>query len=528
MAMIDMADNSNKMGTSMEAIQTAYAGFAKQNYTMLDNLKLGYGGTKKEMERLLEDAEKLTGKKYDIDNLSDVYKAIHAVQEELNITGTTAKEASSTLQGSFSAMKASFTNLLGAMSLGDDITPQLEALAQTTSTWLFGNFIPMVTQILANVPQLIVGMLETGVPIFLEEGGKLLNSLQEGIILNLPTLAETALQTISGFTNGLAGNLGSLIATGTTLLQNLITGIVNTIPVLLAQIPQIVSGIVTAITTNFPLLVQNGMNLITNLAKGIWDNREAVWSYIREMIAQVTRLITEIDWVGLGSSVITWLANGVQALFSLLPTLLSEIATNGWDIIKNIDWMGLGSTVINAITSGIKTLFSAIPDVLKSIGDSAKSMVTKIDWLGLGRDIINGIISGIKNAGSMLWNSLKDVASSALNAAKRFLKIGSPSKVFADEVGQWIPEGVAVGVEANADALTDAMENLAYDSAQIPVERFTAPPRAMDTYTTSTTNMGGVTININATDYNSDPFAIAEAINNILTDDMNREEAVYG
>lgn len=528
MAMIDMADNSNKMGTSMEAIQTAYAGFAKQNYTMLDNLKLGYGGTKKEMERLLEDAEKLTGKKYDIDNLSDVYKAIHAVQEELNITGTTAKEASSTLQGSFSAMKASVTNLLGAMSLGDDITPQLEALAQTTSTWLFGNFIPMVTQILANVPQLIVGMLETGVPIFLEEGGKLLNSLQEGIILNLPTLAETALQTITGFTNGLAGNLGSLITTGTTLLQNLITGIVNTIPVLLAQIPQIVSGIVTAITANFPLLVQNGMNLITNLAKGIWDNREAVWSYIREMIAQVTRLITEIDWVGLGSSVITWLANGVQALFSLLPTLLSEIATNGWDIIKNIDWMGLGSTVINAITSGIKTLFNSIPDVLKSIGDSAKSMVTKIDWLGLGRDIINGIISGIKNAGSMLWNSLKDVASSALNAAKRFLKIGSPSKVFADEIGQWIPEGVAVGVEANADALTDAMENLAYDSAQIPVERFTAPPRAMDTYTTSTTNMGGVTININATDYNSDPFAIADAINNILTDDMNREEAVYG
>lgn len=528
MAMIDMADNSNKMGTSMEAIQTAYAGFAKQNYTMLDNLKLGYGGTKKEMERLLEDAEKLTGKKYDIDNLSDVYKAIHAVQEELNITGTTAKEASSTLQGSFSAMKASFTNLLGAMSLGDDITPQLEALAQTTSTWLFGNFIPMVTQILANVPQLIVGMLETGVPIFLEEGGKLLNSLQEGIILNLPTLAETALQTITGFTNGLAGNLGSLITTGTTLLQNLITGIVNTIPVLLAQIPQIVSGIVTAITTNFPLLVQNGMNLITNLAKGIWDNREAVWSYIREMIAQVTRLITEIDWVGLGSSVITWLANGVQALFSLLPTLLSEIATNGWDIIKNIDWMGLGSTVINAITSGIKTLFNSIPDVLKSIGNSAKNIVTTIDWLGLGRDIINGIISGIKNAGSMLWNSLKDVASSALNAAKRFLKIGSPSKVFADEVGQWIPEGVAVGVEANADALTDAMEDLAYDSTQIPVERFTAPPRAMDTYTTSTTNMGGVTININATDYNSDPFAIAEAINNILTDDMNREEAVYG
>lgn len=528
-AMIDMADNSNKMGTSMEAIQTAYAGFAKQNYTMLDNLKLGYGGTKTEMERLLKDATKLTGVKYDIDNLADVYNAIHAIQKNLDITGTTAKEASETLVGSFSAMKASFTDLLGNLSIGNDIRPQLEALASTTSTWLFGNFLPMVGNILANIPTLIVGIFETGIPIFIEEGGKILTSLQEGIVMNLPALAETALQTILGFTNGLSANVTGLITAGTEFISSLLTGIVNTVPVLLQYIPQIVSGIVTTITTNFPLIIKSGLDLITNLAKGIWDNREAVWQYIKDIAQEAVKLVTDIDWIGLGSDVITWISNGIQALFNNLPTLLSEIGGLAYDLFTEIDWLGLGQLAIETIASGISALFDEIPDILESIGEAGLDLVTNIDWLGLGSDIVNGIINGIKSMGSTLWSSLTGIASDALNAAKRFLKIGSPSKLFADEVGHWIPEGIAVGVEANTSALTDAMTDMAWDSAQIPAEMFTAPvPQRAETYQSATTNVNGVTININATDYNSDPFAIAEAINDILTDDMSREEAVYG
>ena len=151
MAMIDMSDNANKMGTSMESIQTAYQGFAKQNYTMLDNLKLGYGGTKQEMQRLLADAEKLTGVKYDINNLSDVYQAIHAIQENLDITGTTAKEAASTFTGSFQAMKAAAQNVLGKLALGENILPSLQALAETTSTFLFNNFFPMIGNIMSGL-----------------------------------------------------------------------------------------------------------------------------------------------------------------------------------------------------------------------------------------------------------------------------------------------------------------------------------------------------------------------------------------
>ena len=151
MAMIDMSDNANKMGTSMESIQTAYQGFAKQNYTMLDNLKLGYGGTKQEMQRLLADAEKLTGVKYDINNLSDVYQAIHAIQENLDITGTTAKEAASTFSGSFESMKAAAQNVLGKLALGENILPSLQALAETTSTFLFNNFFPMIGNIMSGL-----------------------------------------------------------------------------------------------------------------------------------------------------------------------------------------------------------------------------------------------------------------------------------------------------------------------------------------------------------------------------------------
>ena len=529
-AMVDMADNSNKMGTSMESIQNAYAGFAKQNYSMLDNLKLGYGGTKSEMERLLKDAQKLTGVKYDINNLADVYDAIHAVQGELGITGTTALEASSTLQGSFSAMKASFSDLLGAMSTGGNISAQLEALATSTSTWLFGNFIPMVTQILANVPQLIVGVLEEGLPLFMEEGGKLLTSLQDGVILNMPMMAETAMQTIMGFVNGIATNIPSLITSGTEFINNLITGITSTIPVLLSYIPQIISGIVTTITTNFPMIIKSGMDILTNLANGVWDNREAIWQYIKDICHEMLRLVTEIDWIGLGTDVINWIGDGVSALFDHVPTLLSEIAQTGLDLFSEIDWSGLGQTVIDLIVAGLDFLFNDIPEKLADIAGDAWDAVTDIDWLGLGSDIVSGIISGITNAGGALWESLKGIASSALQGAKRMLKIGSPSKVFADEVGRWIPEGVAVGIEANTQSMTDAMKDMAMDAASVPVEQIVNADRtwsAEQAPAQSVTTINGVTITIDASKYDGDPIEIAQATVDLLTNHMDREEAVF-
>ena len=525
-AMVDMADNSNKMGTSMEAIQNAYSGFAKQNYTMLDNLKLGYGGTKTEMQRLLKDAQKLTGVKYDIDSLSDVYEAIHAIQGEMGITGTTAKEASETLQGSFSAMKASFTDLLGTMSTGGDIGPQIKALAKTASTYLFKNLIPMVGQILANVPSMITGVIEEGIPMLVTEGGKLIKSLGEGIANDLPSMAEAAMQTITGYVTGLSSNMGSVITGGMSLITNLMTGIMQTVPVLLTYIPQILSGVVTTIIENLPMIVQSGMDLISNLASGVWENRLIIWDYISGITGEMSRLVTEIDWAGLGRSVIEWIAGGVQFLFNNLPNLLQEIGTSAWNLLSSIDWLGLGGVVIETIVSGIDALFDAIPDILTSIGEAGKKLFTEIDWLSVGSDIINGIVEGVKGAGEMLWGAIKDVASSALESVKKFLHIGSPSRLFADQVGRWIPEGIAVGVEGNLDPLTKAMEDMAMDAAAVPIEQIITDGRRLSGLQGNTTNnnLGGINITINTAE-GATSREIAEEAVDIIINELRRSYA---
>lgn len=194
MAIMDMADNSAKMGTDITSIQMAYQGFAKQNYTMLDNLRLGYGGTKEEMKRLLSDAEKLPaamGKKFDLSNYADVVEAIHLVQDNMGIAGVAAEEAKTTFSGSLAAMKSSFTNVMAGLSLGDDIRPALRGLAETTSNFLFGNFIPMVANIFKGLPSAIGTFIGAAAPIITSQFQGLMSSL--GISIDLsPITAKFA------------------------------------------------------------------------------------------------------------------------------------------------------------------------------------------------------------------------------------------------------------------------------------------------------------------------------------------------
>lgn len=196
-AILDMADNSAKMGTSIDSIQMAYQGFAKQNYTMLDNLKIGYGGTKEEMARLLKDATALSGVEYDISNLSDVYSAIHVIQESLGITGVAAEEAGTTFSGSFGAMKAAADNLFGAMALGGDITPQLEDFKQKVLTFVQGNLIPMLTQIVQNLPTLLAGLVDIVTPLIptlIQGAVEILTILATAFINALPDIIPMIVQ----------------------------------------------------------------------------------------------------------------------------------------------------------------------------------------------------------------------------------------------------------------------------------------------------------------------------------------------
>lgn len=211
-AIIDMADNANKMGSSMESIQMAYQGFAKGQYQLLDNLKLGYGGTKGEMERLLADAEKISGQKYDITNLADVYDAIHVIQGELDITGTTAKEAATTLTGSFNAMKAAGTNLMGALVMGTDVEAPMMALAQSAMTFFVNNLVPALGRLgegAANAVYQLGQMMSNPAAQqkMIGTASKLLTNLVVGIVRNLPKVAAGALMIATSLVNTLSGAL---------------------------------------------------------------------------------------------------------------------------------------------------------------------------------------------------------------------------------------------------------------------------------------------------------------------------------
>ncbi|MFR0815281.1 MAG: hypothetical protein ACLSIL_12870 [Enterococcus casseliflavus] len=283
MAMVDMSDNANKMGTNMGDIQNAYQGFAKQNYTMLDNLKLGYGGTKTEMERLLADATKLTGAKYDINNLSDVYTAIHAVQEELGITGTTAKEAAETFSGSFTSMKSAFSNVLGNLSLGRDIVPSLQALAQTTSTFLFDNFIPMVGNILKGLPVVFSTLFQEAGPRFLEGGEALLSQLGIGIDGGLSTLLANVRSAIDPIIQAFKTAFGQLPQLFQTVVSTL-TPIINTIATAFTKLDfsglqAVISAIIPAITNAFSTMmtiVSPAIDMVVNSFVKMWNAAQPI------------------------------------------------------------------------------------------------------------------------------------------------------------------------------------------------------------------------------------------------------------
>ena len=399
MAMVDMSDNANKMGTDMGSIQTAYQGFAKQNYTMLDNLKLGYGGTKEEMQRLLTDAEKLTGVKYDISNLSDVYSAIHVIQGELGITGTTAKESAATFSGSLAAMKAAADNLLANLSLGEDITPALQNLLSTTWTFAKDNLLPMVMNIIKGVKDVIVDTAKK----IISTDTSIVASVIDSITAKLPELLNKGIEIVTNIANGVLQNIPKILQSAGTVMSNFITYIMN----------------------NLPTILQAGVKMLSNLAQGIWDNLPTIISTVATVVANI-------------------LATFAKNLPQLLQQGISMLAQ-----------------VAAGLIQAIPQLIGKIPEVFNSVVSAFK----KHDWLSIGSNIISGVAKGILNGVSTIISAAKEAANSAFKAAKNALGIKSPSKVMRDKVGKWIPEGVAVGIEKNASAVTDAMNEMTKEAS---------------------------------------------------------------
>lgn len=418
MALTDMSDNANKFGTSMEAIQNAYQGFAKQNYTMLDNLKLGYGGTKTEMERLLADAQKISGVKYDISNLSDVYNAIHVIQEELGVTGTTAKEASSTLQGSFASMQASWQNFLsGSGDLGQVVE---------TVTDVVSNIVRILDEAIPD----IINSITEALPEMLKLGVDILNKLMEGITTHLPNLMDTAIEVFETVLNTLLENLPLLIQTGMEVIVRLIEGLTEMMPELIPTIIDCVILIVETLIENLDMLIDAGIELLLAIALGIIEALPQLVDKVPEIINKLfdafMRNLPKI--IDAGVQIIVMIITG---LFNTLPNLIGQLP----NLVK---------MVFNVLTSG----FQIIGQV--------------------GKGIVTGLWNGITNMGNWLREKVKGWCNTIVDNIKGFFGIHSPSTLFRDEIGENLGLGLGEGFEESLSSVyKDMQKAVEYENAKL-------------------------------------------------------------
>lgn len=465
-AMLDMGDNANKMGTDMRDIQNAYQGFAKENYTMLDNLKLGYGGTKGEMERLLKDAEKLTGVKYDIKNLDDVFMAVHAVQQELGITGTTALEAEETIQGSFNAMKAAFTNVLGALAIGENLSGALKGLAETISTFLFDNLIPMIGAIITQLPGAIVTFIQEVGPAFMESGGELIMAIANGLVTGIPMFLETMAEFMGQIIIWIQEQLPTILQEGVNFILEFASGIFNGAPSVIESMGEILNRILTAIFEAAPLILQSGMKLIISLAKGIWNNLPAVVNSISKILGRL--LDTIIKYLpNLLRSGIDLVGKLAQGIWNNLPKIITTISNLLIQLIGTIrqrlpEFLQKGVELIGQLAIGI---IKAIPGIVAKIPQVIGALVRAFgsligQFVGIGADIVKGLWKGIKSVKNWILSKIKGFVGDITKGIKGFFGIKSPSKVMADEVGKWLPVGLAEGIEDNIKPVSKAMDKL--------------------------------------------------------------------
>lgn len=388
-ALVDMSDNANKMGTDMESIKNAYQGFAKQNYTMLDNLKLGYGGTQEEMKRLLSDAEKLTGQRYDISSFADITQAIHAIQTQMDITGTTAKEASTTISGSWGSLKAAFQNVLVGLTTGGDMFDQsLDALINTAVT--FGqNIIPAIKGALSGIGYLIEGLA----PVIGETIPPLINDLA-------PTLANSAVSLISSLVNGLTQSATQFSECLSNMIIVAVAGISSVVPQLLDAASKIVSNLMQGLTNSMPQIVNGAVTLVEGLVNGLVNNIpllimgavQLVASLANGLIANLPRIIDA------GVNLITGI---VSASYSMMP----QIIKNGMQLVVNLA-VGL--------VRAIPQLIAALPRITGAIVKGFKS----VNWFDLGLQLIKSIWEGIKSIGSEMWNGVKEKTSELWGGVK--------------------------------------------------------------------------------------------------------------
>lgn len=423
MAMIDMSDNANKMGTDMKSIQYAYQDFAKQNYTLLDNLKLGYGGTKDEMQRLLNDAQKVTGVKYDINNLSDVYKAIHVIQGELGITGTTSKEAATTVSGSFGQMASAGKNLLGKMALGEDIKVPLNNLLSTTSTFLFKNFLPMlgnvgkgILNVLKELPNAFQNLFKgMGLKIDLSFVNRIFDTAKRNLSImfnSLKTAFNKIIETIKPSIEPFFEKLGKLWDALSPIVESLGSMMGPWIEILGAFVGGVLKGLIDTISSTIDILIpvfeflQPVFKWISKAfiaLAPILKVAAAAAGYIVAMFLPMSSVFGKV-----GSTMAKWFGPSFKVLWNTVKKIFKPVVEFFKIGLKNIQTaFNLTGTVLGKLVG----FFSRHFETIKRIVDSFKNAF-KVAF-----DFVKGVIDGFNKA----VNKIKEVVGKVVDKAKEYL-----------------------------------------------------------------------------------------------------------
>lgn len=473
MAFRDMSDNANKFGTDMSSIQNAYQGFAKQNYTMLDNLKLGYGGTKTEMQRLLSDAQKITGVKYDINNLSDVYSAINVIQKELGVTGTTAKESMSTISGSVNSMKKAFDNFLNGSGSPEDLANAMSTAVSNIAT-AFSTLLPQIASGLQTLASqllpVIVDILWEMLPMILDTITQLLQFIFNAISSNTQMISDTITMIINELIMFITTNLPSLIQAGIDILLALVNGITSAIPTLAEALPQIITTIINVLIENIPAVLNAAIQLLMALIEAIPVIIQALVDNLPYIIETIVNTLID-NLPTLIQASITLLMALVKAiptiilqLQKVLPTIIVTIVKTLWS--RKGDILESGKKLLLQLRDGIVNNLSSLKDKVKEIPGKIKTWVSeKIqDVKDVGDNIVKGIWEGISDGYDWIKGKIEKWIGNVVDFCKKLLGIKSPSKVFADEIGYWMGEGVGVG-------FTDAMDDVEKQMASsIPID----------------------------------------------------------
>ncbi len=451
LAITDMADNANKMGSSIDTIQTAYAAFAKQNYTLLDNLKLGYGGTKEEMQRLIADAAELSDT-VDAQSMSfdNIVEAIHVVQTEMGITGTTAKEAGTTIQGSVSSMKSAWENLLTGLADGNaDIEQLVDNLVATvvgdgteTNLGVLGNILPavqtalngastLISEALPKIMEIIPAIINDNLPVLAGAAVGIIQSLVDGISQNQEMLFDTIFGVVTYLSETFIGMLPQIVELGLNLIVSLAGGIAKSLPELIPTIVDVVIQIVDTLIDNVDMLVDASIAVIIALAAGLIDALPKLIEKAPEIIAKL-----------------------VEALVTNAPKLL-EASLN------------LIVTLANGLITSIPQLIKAIPQIVTAIVNGFTSLMSKIK--DIGKNIVKGVWEGIQAMASWITGKVKSFFSGIVSGVKGLLGINSPSKVFAS-IGSYMAEGLGEGWEDKfADIRDEIDKSLDFDDPSISI-----------------------------------------------------------